>query len=273
MMRRWFWFPGAGYLVLFFLLPVGGFLLQSVLDPGPSFAHFDRLMRSRAFWVSLGNTFRISLLTTLICAVFGFAVAIRLATLRRSVANIALLLIVMTVWISLLVRNYAWMVMLGREGIISTALASLGLIEKKQSLLFNEISVLLAMTHVLIPFMIIPTYAAIQAIDPSLIRASESLGGRPWQIFRRVLLPLSLPGLATGCLLVFTLALGFYVTPAILGGRGQTMLTMLMETEVNEQLNWGYSAAHAVVLVAITAVLFFAYRSRFGIDRLWGQQS
>lgn len=273
MARRWFWIPGTGYLALFFLLPVGAFLLRSVLDPKLGAAQYDRLLHNHAFWITLGNTFRISILTTTICAVVGFAVAIRLATFRRAYANTILLLIVMTVWISLLVRNYAWMVLLGREGIISSTLVGLGIFEHKRSLLFNEVAVLLAMTHVLIPFMIIPTYAAIQAIDPSLIRASENLGARPWQMFRRILLPLSLPGLATGCLLVFTLALGFYVTPAILGGRQQTTLTMLMEIEINEQLNWGYAAAHAVVLIAITAVLFFAYRSKFGIDRLWGQKA
>lgn len=272
MVRRWFWIPGLGFLVLFFLLPVGAFLLQSVLDPGPTLMHFERLFEGRAFWVSLGNTFRISVTVTLICAVFGFLIALRIATLRSSYANALLVLIVMTVWISLLVRNYAWMVLLGREGIISTSLFALGIFERKTSLLFNEAAVVLAMVHVLIPYMIIPTYAAIQAIDPALLRACDSLGARPAQVFSRVLLPLSLPGLATGCLLVFTLSLGFYVTPAILGGRGQTTLTMLMEIEVNEQLNWGFAAAHAAVLIAITAVLFFAYRSKFGMDRLWGQK-
>jgi putative spermidine/putrescine transport system permease protein len=266
----WLWIPAILYLVLFFLIPTGAFLLKSVFDPELTLRHFARLADSPAFRIVLWNTFRISALVTLACLVIGIPTALRIVTMRRAPASIIMAVLALSVWTSLLVRNYAWLVLLGREGLVSVAFVKLGIFSEKRSLLFNEAAVVIAMTHVLLPYMVIPTVAALRSIDPAAVRAAENLGARPLQVLGRVVLPLGLPGIATGALLVFVLSLGFYVTPAVMGGRGQTMLTMLMEVEINEQLNWGYAAANAVVLVVVTAMIFALYRQRFALDRLWG---
>jgi putative spermidine/putrescine transport system permease protein len=262
--------PAVIFVGILFVLPIGQFLLGSILDPGFTLKHYRQLADSRAFFVVMQNTLRISVTVTIACLLLGYPVAFRITTLKPRLAAFVLLAIVVSVWISLLVRNYAWMVLLGRQGLLSVALLRLGLIEQNQSYLYNEFAVVLAMTHVLLPFMILPIAAAMRAIDPSLVRAAESMGTRPFDVLRRVILPLSLPGTATGCVLVFVLALGFFVTPAVMGGRGQIMIAMLIEGEVNEQLNWGYAAAHATTLLAATLVIFAAYNRKYGLQRLWG---
>ncbi|MBL8672734.1 MAG: ABC transporter permease [Alphaproteobacteria bacterium] len=266
----WLALPAVAFLLVLFVLPIGSFLVGSVLDPDFTLRNFQRLEASRAFWIVLQNTIRISVTVTLVCFLVGYPMALRIATLRPAIAAAILLVVVLSVWISLLVRNYAWMVLLGREGIVSSALVALGYAAERRSLLYNEFSVVLAMTHVLLPFMVIPVVAALRAIDPALVRAGASLGAGAGTVVRRVVFPLSLPGVATGTVLVFVLALGFYVTPAVLGGRGQMMLAMMMESEVNEQLAWGYAGAHAAVLLVVTLLIFTAYNRRFGVDRLWG---
>jgi putative spermidine/putrescine transport system permease protein len=130
--------------------------------------------------------------------------------------------------------------------------------------------VIIAMTHILLPYMVIPLVAALRTLDPSQLRAAMMLGARPRIVLRRVVWPLSLPGLAAGTVIVFVMALGFYVTPALMGGRGQITLAMLLDTEINEQLNWGYAAAHALVLLLTTLAILVVYNRRFGLARLWG---
>jgi ABC-type spermidine/putrescine transport system permease subunit I len=262
--------PAVVFVAVLFVLPIGQFLLGSILDPNLTLKHYRQLADSRAFFVVMQNTLRISVTVTIVCLLLGYPVAFRITTLRPRLAALVLLTIVVSVWISLLVRNYAWMVLLGRQGLLSVALVRLGVIEQNQSYLYNEFAVILAMTHVLLPFMIIPITAAMRAMDPSLVRAAESMGARPFAVLRRVIVPMSLPGTATGCVLVFVLAMGFFVTPAVMGGRGQIMIAMLIEGEINEQLNWGYAAAHAAALFAVTMAIFALYNRKYGLKRLWG---
>ena len=246
------------------------FLAGSVLDPAPGVTQFARLLESKAFGQTLLNTFRIAATVTAVCVVLGFLVAVRIATLEKTVAAILIGLIVLTVWISLLVRNYAWMVVLGRQGLLSRLLQAVGLIDAPTSFLYNEFAVVVAMTHILIPYVIIPTVASLRAIDKSYVRAAMSLGARPTGVFRSVILPLSMPGVVTGAVIVFVMALGFYVTPALTGGRGQMMVAMLIEGAVSNELNWGYAAAQALVLLAFTLLVLYFYNRRYGVSRLWG---
>ena len=268
--RPWLAWPAVGFLLLVFALPIGLFLAGSVLDPTPGGTQFARLLESKAFGQTLLNTFRIAATVTAVCVVLGFLVAVRIATLEKTVAAILIGLIVLTVWISLLVRNYAWMVVLGRQGLLSRLLQAVGLIDAPTSFLYNEFAVVVAMTHILIPYVIIPTVASLRAIDKSYVRAAMSLGARPTGVFRSVILPLSMPGVVTGAVIVFVMALGFYVTPALTGGRGQMMVAMLIEGAVSNELNWGYAAAQALVLLAFTLLVLYFYNRRYGVSRLWG---
>jgi len=268
--RPWLAWPAVAFLLLVFALPIGLFLAGSVLDPTLSGAQFSRLAESKAFSRTLLNTFRIAATVTAVCVVVGYLAAIRIATLENAYAATLIALIVLTVWISLLVRNYAWMVVLGRQGLLSRLLQALGWIDAPTSFLYNEFAVVVAMTHILIPYVIIPTVASLRAIDKSYVRAAMSLGARPLGVFRAIILPLSLPGVATGAVIVFVMALGFYVTPALTGGRGQMMVAMLIEGAVSNELNWGYAAAQALVLLVLTLVILYFYNRRYGVSRLWG---
>lgn len=259
------------FLIVAYLLPVGQFLALAVFDPEPTLRHVNTIISQPAFRIVLWNTFRIAGEVTLACLVLGYPLALRIATLRPRPASALMLLVIASVWVSLLVRNYAWLVLLGREGLISTVLWQLGLTAARQSLAFNEGAVIVGMTHVMLPYMVLPIVAALRRFDPALIRAAEGLGSSPWFMFRRVVFPLSASGVAAGSMLVFLISLGFYVTPATLGGRGQIMVANLIERDVNELLAWGLAACLSVVLLGVTVGLFSLVRGRLDMAALAGR--
>jgi len=170
---------------------------------------------------------------------------------------------------SIIVRTYAWMVLLGRNGIVNQYLTAVGLTDKPLALLYNQGGVLIGMTYVLLPYMVLTVYSVMLGIDPGLIRAAHSLGASRLQAFRRVFLPLSLPGIAGGTLLVFILSLGFFITPALMGGPSDVMIAMLIEREVEITLNWSFASALAVVLLALTLVGFLGYNRIVRLERIF----
>ena len=182
-----------------------------------------------------------------------------MARLEQGTANVLFVLVLVPFWTSILVRTYAWMVLLGRRGLINDALIGLGAIERPLQLLNSRSAVYIAMVHVLLPFMVLPLYSALRSLDWRLVMAARSLGAGSATTFLKIILPLSMPGVATGCLLVFTLAIGFYITPALLGGPNDMMISMLIETKIR-QFDWPTAAAMAVVLLAcvLAVVALFA---------------
>jgi putative spermidine/putrescine transport system permease protein len=168
-----------------------------------------------------------------------------------------------------LVRTYAWMVLLGRRGLVNEGLQGLGLTDSPLPLLYNRLGVTIGMVHVLLPFMVLPIYSVMKGIDVELLKAAQNLGANRRQAFLRVYLPLSRSGLATGCLVVFVTALGFFVTPALLGGRGDMMIAMLIDVQVSQLLDWGLGSALAVVLFAVTAAILLAVQRLTGAERMW----
>jgi len=170
---------------------------------------------------------------------------------------------------SVIVRTYAWMVLLGRTGLVNQSLTALGLAPGPLPLLYNRLGVTIGMVHVLLPFMVLPIYSVMKGIDVELLKAAQNLGANRRQAFLRVYLPLSLSGLATGCLVVFVTALGFFVTPALLGGRGDMMIAMLIDVQVSQLLDWGLGSALAVVLFAVTVAILLAVQRLSGAERMW----
>ncbi|WFU71231.1 ABC transporter permease [Bradyrhizobium sp. CB2312] len=247
------------YMLAFYAVPVVSMLLRSLNDPTWSFDHYTALPRDvvflKVFWVTL----KTSLVVTFATLALGYPVALALSRARSS-APLILVVIVLPFWTSVLVRSYAWMVLLGRHGLINEALLALELIAQPIRLLNTTLATEIAMTHILLPYMILPIANALRQIDPSLARAAAGLGATPWGTFRQVILPLSMPGAAAGVVLVFVLALGFYITPAMLGDSRDVTLSMLIAQQV-EQFNWGYSAALSVVLLA-TALGLLAVAQR-----------
>jgi len=216
----------------------------------------------------LVRTFGISLTVTLACLVLGFPVAYRLASLPPRWANLLLILVLLPFWTPLLVRTAAWVVVLQENGLANQILTGLRLVDHPLRLIYNRTGVLVAMTHVLLPFMILPLYSVMKGVPPSLMRAALSLGARPFVAFRRVYLPQVMPGVAAGTLLVFILALGYYITPALVGGGGDQMISYFVAFNTTETANWSLAAALGTVLLVATFALFFVSTLVGGRNRL-----
>ncbi len=205
------------------------------------------------------RTLGVALTVTLACLALGFPLAYLLAHLRDKTANLLLILVLLPFWTSLLVRTTAWMVVLQKEGVINSLLQTLGLIAEPLPLVFNRFGVVTAMTHILLPFMILPMYSVMRQIPASYVRAARSLGASPSTAFLRVYLPQCVPGIGAGALLVFILALGYYITPALLGGSTDQMISYFVADNMGRSLNWGLASALAAILLAAVLALYAIY--------------
>jgi ABC-type spermidine/putrescine transport system permease subunit I len=252
--------PALALVTLIMLIPVGWLFYLSVLSDGGSFSleHYRRMWEqpsyARTFWV----TFQVSFLTTGICVLLGYPLAYFLSELPRRAANLCMIAVLLPLWTSLLVRTYAWLVLLQRRGLINTWGMELGLWDEPLALVHNLTGTLIGTVHVMLPFMVLPLYAAMRGIDRDYLKAAANLGASPARAFRQVFLPLSLPGLTTGCLIVFILCLGFYVTPAVLGGGKVIMVSSRIANDIEIFFNWGAASALGVVLLVMTALLIAA---------------
>src|SRR3990172_4248989 len=224
--------PPIAFLVAFFLVPLVVVSLRSVTDfpkpTGDAFANYGRFFASSANIRVLSNTFWVAGLSTVVCLALGYPYAYLMNIVRPRVAGLLLIAVLLPFWSSLLVRTYAWQVILRDTGIINTFLLDWGFITEPIPLIRTTLGVMLGMSQVLLPFMVLPIYAVMRRIDPEYTKAAANLGAPPFAAFRRVFLPLSLPGVLAGSLLVFVLALGFYITPALLRPPHATMAVILM---------------------------------------------
>ena len=259
--------PAVLFMLLAFALPLGQMLLRSVFDPDPTLDNFRELVEVGGYGRVLANTFRLSAIVTLITLVLGYPVAYVLAHVRGRAAGLLIISVVLPLWTSELVRTFAWMIILGRKGPLNAAMQSLGIIDRPLTLLFNEPSVLIGSVHIMLPFMILPLYSVMRGIDGQLVRAALGMGASPLGAFRHVYLPLSMPGVVAGGLLVFVLATGFYVTPAALGSTAETMIAQLIDTQGRRTLNWGLASALSVVLLLSTTIILILYNRVFGLAR------
>ena len=215
------------------------------------------------------RTFWISLLVTLGCLVLGYPVAFLLATVPARISNLLMFFVLLPFWTALLVRTTAWIVLLQREGLVNAFLRWINLIDEPLQLIFNRVGVLVAMIHVLLPFMILPLYSVMKGIDPQHMRAARSLGANPLVAFWRVYVPQTLPGTSAGCVLVFIIAVGYYVTPTLVGGAKDQMVSTFIALYTNTILNWGQASALGVILLLIVVILYSVYHRLVG-DELKG---
>jgi len=220
------------------------------------------------FRVILGRTLWISGMVTLICLVLGYPTAWYLSQQTDRKAAILLFLVLLPFWTSLLVRTVAWVVLLQREGVVNDTLMTAGLISEPLRMIFNRFAVYAAMVHVLLPFMILPLYSVMKSIPPSYLRAAASLGAPPLVAWLRVYVPQTLPGIGAGCLMVFIQALGYYVTPALVGGADDQMISYFIAFYASKTINWGMAAALALILLASTIALYGVYQRFVGLDRV-----
>jgi len=207
------------------------------------------------FRALFARTFVISFWVTLLCVLIGYPVAYTLTTLSQRWANIAMALVLVPFWTSILVRTTAWFILFQREGPVNALLQSLHIVDAPVTMIFTRFAVYVAMVHVLLPFVILPLYSVMKGIDPVYLRAAASLGAPGWKRFVRVYLPMTMPGVAAGALMVFMLAVGFYITPALVGGPDDQMVSYFIAFFTNQTINWGMAAALACLLLAMTGVI------------------
>jgi putative spermidine/putrescine transport system permease protein len=250
--------PAVVFLGVFFLVPLVAMSLRSVTDPpGAGLANYEQFFAEAAYVRVLMNTFWIALLATVACLVVGYPFAYLMTIVPGRFAGLLLIAVLLPFWSSLLVRTFAWQVLLRDTGVINRFLLDLGVINEPLTLIRTTGGVILGMSHILLPFMVLPLYAVMRRIDPEFGRAAANLGASPMAAFLRVFVPLSLPGVLAGCLLVFILALGFYITPALLGGLRDQMISQLIVQQIQQRLDWGFGTAMSVLLVGITLVILF----------------
>lgn len=261
--------PALLALSIFLLFPLLKMLGYSLFDPALTGKHYARILHEpvwlRVLWITLRTSLTITLLTLLL----GYPVAWVLSKLRPRLASIVIVIIIIPHFTSTLVRTYAWMVLLGSDGMVNQLLQALGLISTPLKLMYSQTGVLIGMTYILLPYMVLALYSVMRGIDPQLLNVAHSLGASRLRAFWRIFFPLSLPGVAAGGLLVFIISLGFFVTPALMGGAQDTMIAMVIENQLEVYFNWGFASALSSLLLLCTLLLFWGYIRLVGLERLF----
>jgi ABC-type spermidine/putrescine transport system permease subunit I len=255
-------------LLALFIWPVASLLGLSFGDHGFTLANYRRLIEVPVYRGVLFNTFAISAMVTVLCVLLSYPLAYLMATVGPRTLRLLVLVVLLPFWTSALVRTTAWIILLQRNGVLNQILTGSGLLTDPIPFVYNLSGVLIGMTHVLMPFVVLPLLAAFRSLDRSVVQAAESLGAGPIRIFRRILLPLTAPGVLAGATIVFMNAVGYYITPSLMGGPGETMIAQMIDFNISKQLDWGLASALAVVLLATTLAVFALFQRIFGLDRL-----
>ena len=261
------------YLALVFgliIFPIGWLFYMSFIgrDETLSLDNYRRIWESKAYLRIFKTTFQVSILTTLLCAVLGYPLTYFMSQLSKRWANICLIGVLIPFWTSLLVRTYAWLVLLQKKGLINTLAVDWGLWSEPIKFVHNTSGTLIGMVHIMLPFLILPLYANMRTIDKDCLKAAANLGATPTRAFWTVFFPLSLPGLFAGLLIVFVLCLGFYVTPALLGGGKVIMVAMKISDNIELYYSWGAASALGVVLLVVTMIILFVASKLVSIDQV-----
>ncbi|MBW6425759.1 ABC transporter permease subunit [Rhizobium sp. XQZ8] len=269
---HWQTAPVAIFLFSLFVIPVIMLLGMSFLGDTalPSLTHYQRLIEVPLYGKVLVTTLKVAFYTTLLCVIGAYPVAYLLATSRRSTRNWLIILVLMPFWTSFLVRTFAWIVLLGRKGAVNQMLLAIGIIDVPLQLIYNFAGVMIGMTHALMPLATLTLLAVMENIDPNLSRAGATMGAKTGTRFWRIYFPLTMPGVASAALLVFITSLGFFITPALLGGPQDTMIVQLIIFQIREALNWQFAGAIGVLLVMTFMVIFYIYDQVFGLSLAGG---
>lgn len=263
--------PGIALIGLVLFLPIGWLFYLSFTGPdGFTLEHYAR-MTHPAYLKTFTTTFEIAFVVTGFCILLGYPLAYLISQIGAQARPWILACVLLPFWTSLLVRTYAWLVLLQRRGVINDWLIDLGVIQEPLHIVHNFTGTVIGMVHIMLPFLVLPLYASMKTIDRDLLKAAANCGATPIQAFWQVFLPLSLPGLFAGVVLVFVLCLGFYVTPAVLGGGRVVMWAMQIESNVALYANWGAASALGVALLVVTLAILWFMTKLFGIDRQLGQ--
>ena len=248
--------PALAIIGILMVIPILWLLSLSLVDTSGalSFENYQMFFSQPVYVRMFLTTFWIAFVVTAICIVLGYPVAYLMSILPSPWSGLLLLAVLVPFWTSGLVRTFAWLIILQRNGIVNNTLIWMGMIERPLQLVHNTTGVIIGMVHVMLPFLILPLYASMKAIDGNLMRAAANIGSSPTHAFFRVFLPLSMPGLVAGTIMIFVMSLGFYITPALLGGGRVRMIAQRIEESISLYPTWGPAAALAVLLLIMTAI-------------------
>ena len=258
-------------LLVFYLYPLLSLFPESLMLEGKwTLEHYKHFFNQPLYSFILLRTIRIALYVTILCFLIGYPVAYFLANLKsQRTCNLLMICILLPFFTSILVRSYAWIVLFQTKGIINKFLLSIGLIDKPLTLLYNEFAVLVGMVHIMLPFMILPVFSVLKSMDKELLRAARNLGASGLKAFALITFPLSLPGVGAGVMFTFILSLGFYITPALLGGPKTLMISTLIDQQINRLINWDFGGAIAVVLLVTTVIMVIVFDKIVGLDKVY----
>ena len=263
------WTPSRGYLailippclflVLFFVLPLATVAARGFLEPELGISNYLKILNSRAHVNVLLYTFQVSATVTILCLLISYPLAFVISRLKGTLLHLSFALILIPFWTSVVIRTYAWIALFPRRGVINDMLIQVGILDQPFRFMYNNLGVHIGMVQVLLPFMILPLLSSMKSLDHTKLHAAEILGANPFRVFWHVYLPLTMPGVSAGVLLVFITAAGFYVTPALLGGARNAMVAVLIEQHVTRTLNWPLASALATLLLVISVALYIVY--------------
>lgn len=262
--------PPLLIMTLLFIVPIGLLVWLSLMDGGEfSLAGYAELTDPLYIKLIL-FTWQLAAIVTVICLVMAYPIAYILANVENTLSRWIVLFLVIAISLSVLARTYSWIIILQRNGILNRALIEAGIINSPLSLVYNSLGVLIGMVHILLPFMVLTLVPMLRAVNPGLVRSALSLGAHPITAFTRIYFPLSLPGVVAGCMLVFAMAIGFFVTPAILGGGRASTIAMAVQTQIEVLADLRLAAATSIVLLLMTVTVLLLYEKIAGVDRIFG---
>ena len=265
--------PAFLLMTAFYVAPILQVLAISFTEPQPGLGNYERLLTSESVQRVIGTTLRIGVITTIIALVLGYALAYRIALSGPRAQRWWLLAVLLPLWISVLVRAFAWVTLLRRQGLVNQGLQAAGIIEAPLALVWNEFGIVIGMVHYMVPYAVLPILASMREIDPRLLAAARGLGASRRTAFLRVFLPLSAPGLVAAGVLVFIFSLGFYITPAILGGGKTLMAAEWIKLQILDIIRWGLGTMLATVMVVAILVTLGIFSRIVDLRRMFGARA
>lgn len=266
----WLMAPAVIFYLVFFGWPLVQMLWSSIWSDGFTLIGYAEFFTDPVYWWVLGYTMLIGVVTLFLTLGIGYPVAYWLVGLNRTWTVVLMAFVLIPFWSSGLVRTYAWLVILGRQGLVNTTLMQLGVIAEPMPFLGTHTAVLVGLTYYLLPYMILCLFSVMNNIDRNLMLAARNLGATPIRAFFAIFVPLTKPGVFAGSFLVFMLAVGMYITPALLGGPAQTTLPLVIALQINEALDWTLAAALSMILLVVSVVIQIFANRYVDLDRMWG---
>jgi putative spermidine/putrescine transport system permease protein/spermidine/putrescine transport system permease protein len=263
--------PPSLFLLRFMFIPLFSILKLSFLttDGALSLDSYIRFFSDGVYFKVILLTLRVSFVVMLVCLFLGYPVAYAMTKCSKRVTALIMILVMIPFWTSLLVRTYAWMMLLRSDGVINNLLLKMGIVSHPLQLMNNTLGVYIGMTHVLLPYMILSLYPVLESIDENFVKAAMNLGANKYQAFFKVYFPLSMQGVSAGAILVFVMAIGYFITPALLGGSNTIMISQLIQIQVSKLLNWNFSSAVSMVLLFISLLILYVSKKIMKIEKLW----